>query len=178
VNAESHNSVNAAPATAVPAATLPRAPEADTDGEHSSSRRARLLYALAAILTLIGLCDALYLTVQHIAGRGAECGYFASCDRVLTSSYATVSGVPIALFGALAYFTAFSLATLAAFDYARARMLLTLLVAVMFLFTLWLLFVQAFVLRAFCDYCLLSAATILLLTTTVAFARFSERRRT
>lgn len=138
--------------------------------------RARLLYAVAALLALVGLADALYLTVQHITGRGAECGYFASCDAVLTSSYATVGGVPIALFGLVAYFAAFSLATLAAFKYARARMLLTLLVAAMFLVTLWLVLVQAFVLRAFCDYCLLSAATVFLLTLTVALARFLERR--
>lgn len=142
-----------------------------------SRTRTRFLYALAAALALVGLADALYLTVQHIAGRGAECGYFASCDEVLTSSYATVGGVPIALFGLVAYFAAFSLATLAAFGYARVRAALTLLVAAMFLVTLWLVFVQAFVLRAFCDYCLLSAATIFLLTLTVALARFSERRR-
>jgi uncharacterized membrane protein len=34
----------------------------------------------------------------------------------------------------------------------------------MFLATLWLLYVQAFVLKAFCDYCLFSAAIVFLLT--------------
>jgi uncharacterized membrane protein len=141
-----------------------------------NNRRARIFYALAAGLSLIGLADSLYLTIKHVTGQGAECGYFASCDRVLTSPYATVGSVPIAFFGLVAYFTAFSLATLAAFDYRRARLFLILVVAAMFLTTLWLLFVQAFLLRAFCDYCLLSAVTVFLLTMSVAFASFSERR--
>ncbi|PYK66968.1 MAG: hypothetical protein DME50_03925 [Verrucomicrobia bacterium] len=57
----------------------------------------------------------------------------------------------------------FSLATFAAFAYKRAGGLLTLLVAAMFLVTLWLLYVQAFVLHAYCRYCLFSAAITFLL---------------
>jgi uncharacterized membrane protein len=72
--------------------------------------------------------------------------------------------VPLAAVGAVAYFTAFSLATLAAFGIRRVRVLLMLLVQGMFAVTLWLVLVQAFVLHAFCDYCLLSAAVTLLLT--------------
>jgi uncharacterized membrane protein len=52
-----------------------------------------------------------------------------------------------------------------------------LLVQAMFAVTLWLLLVQAFVLHAFCDYCLLSAAVTLLLTAT-AFAAYVHPRRT
>ncbi len=53
-------------------------------------------------------------------------------------------GIPLALIGATAYFSAFSLATLAAFDYKLAGTLLTILVGLMFLTTLWLLYLQAF----------------------------------
>ena len=63
-----------------------------------------------------------------------------------------------AAFGAAAYFAVFSLALLAAFGYARARIFLTLVVAVMFGVSVWLLYVQAFILHAFCPFCLLSAA--------------------
>jgi len=82
---------------------------------------------------------------------------------VLGSVYASVRDIPTAAFGALGYFVVFSLATLAAFGYARARMFLAVGVAAMFLGTLFLLYVQAFVLHAFCPFCLLSAALTFIL---------------
>jgi uncharacterized membrane protein len=94
---------------------------------------------------------------------------------VLGSAYATLGGIPIASLGALAYFTVFSCATLAAFGYSGARALLQLVVALMFLATLWLLFVQAFILRAFCAYCLLSAAVTLTLAGIVVALRLIHK---
>ncbi|HAF14230.1 MAG TPA: hypothetical protein DCK99_11145 [Blastocatellia bacterium] len=55
------------------------------------------------------------------------------------------------------------MATLAGFCCARARIFLTLAVIGMFAATLWLLYVQAFILHAFCLFCLLSAALTFLL---------------
>ena len=67
------------------------------------------------------------------------------------------------MLGALAYFSAFTFATFAAFGYARAPKFLALMVGMMFLATLWLLYVQAFLLHAYCRYCLLSAAITFLI---------------
>jgi len=121
------------------------------------------LYAVAAIVSLAGLADATYLTVQALTGETLTCGGSPDCFRVLGSSYARIAGMPVAAFGCLAYFSVFSLATFAAFAYRRAAALLTLLVGAMFLVTLWLLYVQAFVLHAYCRYCLFSAAITFLL---------------
>jgi uncharacterized membrane protein len=77
---------------------------------------------------------------------------------VLTSKYATFAGVPLALVGAIGYFTVFAAATMAAFGTDKARRVLTIMIGVMFVGTLWLLYLQAFVIKAYCDYCLLSAA--------------------
>jgi len=74
-----------------------------------------------------------------------------------------VGGVPVALLGALAYFSVFTFATFAAFGYARARTPLIPIIGAMFLATLWFLYVQAFVLHAYCRYCLFSAAITFLL---------------
>ena len=139
------------------------------------SRRAALLDACAALLALVGLCDAVYLTVEHLNGTSLQCSITHGCAEVLGSRYATVGGLPLAAFGAAAYFTAFSLSTLAAFGYASTRRLLAALVALMFLFTLWLLYLQAFVLHAFCQYCLLSAAVTTLLLIVVLAQRFAAR---
>ena len=126
----------------------------------NASRFRIILYTLAAIVSLAGLADATYLTVQALTGETLVCGGSPDCFRVLGSSYARLAGIPVAASGTLAYFGVFSFAMFAAFGYARARAFLTLTVGTMFLATLWLLYVQAFVLHAFCRYCLFSAALV------------------
>jgi uncharacterized membrane protein len=126
-----------------------------------------LLYVSSALLSLFGLADAIYLTIEHITGQGVRCTIVAGCSEVLSSSYAVMFGVPLAAIGAGAYFGVFSLATLAAFGYRTAGLLLTLLVSGMFLVSLWLIYLQAFVIKAFCQFCLFSAAVTILLTVLV-----------
>lgn len=123
----------------------------------------KILYALAAFVSLLGVAEATYLTVVHLTGETAVCGGSASCFEVLGSAYARIGPIPLAGLGALAYFGAFSFATFAAFGHPRARKLFALIVWAMFTVTLWLLFVQAFLLHAFCRYCLFSAAMVFLL---------------
>lgn len=125
------------------------------------------------LFSLIGLLDSIYLTVQHLTGKSVKCTVTGGCSKVLSSSYATIAGMPTAAFGALAYFTAFSLATLALFGYKQARTGLAILIVPMILTTLWLFYLQAFVLHAFCEFCLLSATMTLMLTALVVLARRS-----
>jgi uncharacterized membrane protein len=146
--------------------------------EAERQARGRRLCTIAACIALVGLADAIYLTVEHLTGETATCVVTAGCAEVLGSKYATIGKVPLAALGACAYFTAFSLAILAAFDYRRAATFLMLLVQAMFVVTLWLVLVQAFVLHAFCDYCLLSAVLTLLLTGAVFAAYlFTDRSK-
>jgi uncharacterized membrane protein len=141
--------------------------------ELAIGNRQLAIYAIAALLSLVGLVDALYLTVEHVTGQSVQCTITSGCSEVLSSSYAVVAGIPLAAIGAAAYFSVFSLATLAAFGYQVAKPLLLLLVAMMFLVSLWLVYLQAFVIREFCQYCLLSAA----ITTTLLVVVIIARRR-
>src|SRR5438034_897719 len=85
------------------------------------SRFRTILYIVAAIVALAGLADATYLAVQALTGETLSCGGSPDCFRVLGSSYAKVGGIPVALLGALAYFSVFTLATFAAFGLEQAR---------------------------------------------------------
>jgi uncharacterized membrane protein len=127
------------------------------------SRFRTILFTATAIVSLIGLADATYLTVQAFTGETLSCGGSPDCFKVLGSSYARIGGLPVALLGAVAYFSVFAFATFAAFGYARARTFLISTVGAMFLATLWFLYVQHFVLHAYCRYCLFSAAITFLL---------------
>jgi uncharacterized membrane protein len=133
------------------------------------------LYITAAIVSLLGLADAIYLTVEHVTGQSVRCTIVAGCSEVLSSQYAVVAGVPLAAIGAAAYFSVFSLATLAAFGYGVAGKLLTAVVIAMFFVSLWLIYLQAFVIHAFCQFCLLSAAVTTALLVIALLARRSTR---
>jgi uncharacterized membrane protein len=122
-----------------------------------------ILYTAVAVVAVAGLADATYLTVQALTGETLSCGGSPDCFRVLGSSYAKLGGIPVAILGALAYFTVFTFATFAAFGYPRAPKFLALIAGAMFLATLWLLYVQAFLLHAYCRYCLFSAALTFLI---------------
>ncbi len=162
----------------------PKAPAAKTaakletvEATADKAKAGTILFAAAALLALIGLADSIYLTIEHLAGRSVPCTITGGCEQVLTSPYATVAGLPLSGLGALAYFTAFSLATLAAFGYRKAADLLIILVVLMLAVSVYLFILQAFVIKAFCQFCLLSAAITLLLALLVSAERFYFRRR-
>ena len=128
------------------------------------AKRRNVLFILIVILSLCGLADSIYLTIEHITGQSVRCTIIAGCSEVLSSSYAVVGGYPLASIGALAYFTVFSLTILALFGYRIAVQVLIPLVLVMCLVSLWLIYLQAFVIHAFCQFCLLSAVITFSLT--------------
>ena len=133
-------------------------------------------FLATAALSLVGLGDALYLTIQDLTGQSLRCTIVSGCSEVLSSAYAHVGPIPLAALGAFAYFTVFSLAILAAYGHRFAQPLLRVLLVIMFLMTLWLLYLQAFVIRHFCQYCLLSAAVTSTLAAIVWVSRILEQR--
>src|SRR5713101_7951553 len=150
----------------------------ETMSAAESQQRIGWSYLIAALLSLIGLADSIYLTVEHLTGQSLRCTIISGCSEVLSSPYSHFGRVPLAALGAIAYFTVFDLSILAAFGYRFAQPLLAVLVAVMFLMTLWLLYLQAFVIHHFCQYCLLSAAVTIILTGLVVIApRVQNRER-
>ena len=140
------------------------------------SRFRTILYTIVAIVAVAGLADATFLSVQSLTGETLSCGGSPDCFKVLGSSYAKIGSVPVALLGAVAYFCVFTFATFAAFGYARARTFLIPTIGAMFLATLWFLYVQAFLLHAYCRYCLLSAAMTFLLAGLLIAAPPPQRR--
>jgi len=114
---------------------------------------------LAALVALVGLVDSIYLTVEHYRGELPPCTIVQGCELVLTSAWSEIYGIPLAAFGALAYFAAFSLALLAGCGRRALWPVFGIQVILMSLFTVWLLYLQAYVIGVFCQFCLLSAAT-------------------
>lgn len=127
--------------------------------EAAETSSIRKLPVAAAIAAVAGLADATYLTVHHFTAEPVPCSLITGCETVLTSPYAEIGGVPLAAFGAAAYFVAFALALLAAFGNRTTWTLFGVQVSLMSIFTVWLLYLQAYVIGAFCQFCLISAIT-------------------
>ncbi|MBI2444575.1 MAG: vitamin K epoxide reductase family protein [Candidatus Magasanikbacteria bacterium] len=116
------------------------------------------------VISLVGFVDASYLTLKHYQGEPPTCSILAGCEVVTTSRYATIYQIPVALLGALYYLAVF-LGAVAYLDTRREVILrwLARLTVLGFLATLWFFYLQAFVIGAYCLYCLVSAATSTLL---------------
>ena len=129
---------------------------------------------IAALLGCFGLIDSGYLTIKHLQGAYVQCG--DECSAVLGSQYADgVAGIPLAGFGVMAYSAVIVAALLMATGVAKARRLLGLLAATMAIFSVWLVYLQAFVIHSFCRYCLASAGASFTLAGLMVLDRLFSR---
>ena len=115
------------------------------------------IFLILLILGILGFVDAAYLTVQHYEGASLACSVFSGCDRVTSSAYATWGGVPVALVGMLYYAAIAITAGLAVWKNEKYFFYAPIIGAFGFFASLWFVYLQVFVLGAFCSYCLVSA---------------------
>ncbi|RMF29493.1 MAG: vitamin K epoxide reductase family protein [Chloroflexi bacterium] len=116
------------------------------------------------LLSLIGIGVSGYLTWSHLAGQSPYCGSYHGCETVQSSPYAEVGGVPVAAVGLLGYLILLGLSLLR--GRVRGEMAFYLPVALFgvaligFLYSLYLTYLEAFVIRAWCFWCVTSALVI------------------
>ncbi|MBI2057453.1 MAG: vitamin K epoxide reductase family protein [Candidatus Yanofskybacteria bacterium] len=124
------------------------------------SKNLKWLLVGFAVFSLIGFLDASYLTVQHYKNGILPCLLFTGCDKVTSSSYAKVAGMPVSFLGAGYYFIVL-VSTILYFDTGNKKVLSILknLPIAGFIATLWFLFLQFFIIKAICFYCIVSAVT-------------------
>lgn len=130
-------------------ATFPRLPSSAT----------RILQYAIGVLGFLGFLDATYLTLLHYKNAIPPCTIHG-CEVVLSSSYATIAGIPISLIGVVYYLTVvvFIGILFQASESLKAKLTtwLVLLTGSGLLVGVFLVILQAFVLHAFCQYCLAS----------------------
>jgi uncharacterized membrane protein len=128
---------------------------------------------LVGLLALFGFADAFYLSLMHIQGGDIGCSVITGCDAVLTSEYAYLFGIPLAYLGVLYYLSV--LFGSALYYQTEKRLFLKAIATVVgggFLFTLWLIYLQAAVINAFCQFCLISALLTTLMGILLALGVF------
>jgi uncharacterized membrane protein len=108
------------------------------------------------LLSFLGLVDTLYLGIKR--GKPVPCSITTGCEEVLNSRFSAIGGLPISWFGFVFYLAVFSASAFAAFSEEDRLLRLTFWPALAgFLISVGLVGVQAFVLHAYCQYCLGSA---------------------
>lgn len=110
------------------------------------------------LLSFIGLLDSSYLSAKHFAGGPVECNFFSGCETVLNSKYSTIFGIPVALLGAAYYFTILFLSIYFLLEKKTEYIkFLAFFTIVGFFASMYFVILQLFILKAICEYCMLSA---------------------
>jgi uncharacterized membrane protein len=121
----------------------------------------RGLRRATAALALLGLAIAGYLTWVHYAGLEPICaGGSGGCERVQTSRWAELAGVPVAVLGVAGY-AAILLSLALPEEPGRSAAALVSLAGVGF--SAWLTYVEVARIHAICQWCVASAVVMTLL---------------
>lgn len=120
----------------------------------------RSLARAIGVLAAVGLAIAGYLTWVHYSGDEPLCLASGACERVQSSDYAKVAGVPVALLGLVGYLAI--LASLAIRGEA-GRMATALLALAGFGFSAYLTYAEVFEIEALCQWCVASAVIMTLI---------------
>ena len=128
-----------------------------------------------ALLAAAGVAIATFLTWQHVAGDIPPCGPVRGCETVLTSKYAEVAGIPVALGGALVSLVTLGGALAWWLRGDRRGLAVAYLAGLASLAALaYLTFLELFVIHAVCAWCVTYAVTVVA-TWLVALAAYRTR---
>ena len=116
---------------------------------------------LAALIALAGIFVALYLTLYKLGYIGTLACAVGSCETVQTSKWATFLGFPVAMWG-VGYYIAVLVISIAGLmpalaDRRGVSQLLVGMTGVGLVFSLWLTYLELFVINAICQWCVISA---------------------
>lgn len=120
-----------------------------------------------AVLALVGALVASYLLLHNLGLTGPVACGIGDCATVQNSRYARIAGIPVSALGLAGYLALVVLALLGLRPgLARARWISVLLLGGALagvLFSAYLTFLEAFVIRAWCQWCVISAVLITLI---------------
>jgi uncharacterized membrane protein len=132
-----------------------------------------------ALVSLLGLFIGAYLTLYKFGFIGTLACNVSSCEQVQTSRWSVFLGLPVATWG-LGFYAVMLVLSVAGLQprYAESRGLALgafVLAAWGVVFTAWLNYLEAFVIHAWCEWCIGSAAMVVVLFL-LALLDWRERR--
>lgn len=126
------------------------------------------LYWASVALAVVGTLVSIYMTIYKLTDNNAMCLGSGDCSTVNASSYSEIYGTPVALVGVAGYLAI--LAALLLEQYGKGKffkengpLAVFGLGVGGFGFTLYLVYVEAFILEAWCPFCVVSQITMTIL---------------
>ena len=110
----------------------------------------------------MALCVSVYLSVAKALSLTVPCDFTGGCETVLNSKYSEIAGVPLSTWG-IVYFSMIIVISLLANHYQKARKALKLFLAAGAAGAMVFLYLQFFVIKAICQYCLVTDSLSILM---------------
>jgi uncharacterized membrane protein len=124
----------------------------------------RVLLWAPAVLSSLGIFISGYLVSKRFTGGSLACTRWAQCDVVNNSVYSQIYGVPVSVLGLVGYLLLLALALAALWTTGctqRKILLLSLVLAVGGVgFSVYLTYLEIYVIEALCAWCVASAIVI------------------
>ena len=124
------------------------------------------LSQLAIVLAIIGLLVSIYMTIYKITSNDSMCIGSGDCKTVNASRYAEVYGIPVAVLGVAGYSAILAVLFLErrpGFFEDNGSLLFFGLSLTGFLFTLYLIYVEVALIKAYCPFCITSQTVMTLI---------------
>ena len=121
------------------------------------------LRQITIALTIIGLLVSIYMTIYKVTNNETMCIGSSGCSEVNASRYSEVNGIPVAVLGVAGYAAILALLFLEqrpGMFQQNGSMLFFGVSLLGFLFTLYLIFVEVALIKAYCPFCLTSQAVM------------------
>lgn len=121
------------------------------------------LRQITIALTLIGLLVSIYMTVYKYTNNESMCIGSAGCSEVNASRYSEINGIPVAVLGVVGYTVILALLFLEqqpGIFQENGAMLFFGVSLLGFLFTLYLIYLEVALIKAYCPFCLTSQAVM------------------
>lgn len=118
------------------------------------------------VLTVLGVLVSIYMTIYKVTNNESMCIGSGGCSIVNASGYSEVRGIPVAVFGVLGYISILVLLYLEnmpGFFQTNGSMLLFTVTLTGFLFTVWLVYVEVALIKAYCPFCITSQISMTLI---------------
>ena len=118
-------------------------------------------YTLIVVIAFNGFLLASYIRHKKVSNEILVCPLKSNCETVIFSNYSKLFGIPVEILGILYYLTitlAYVFFLVVPISMPQLLVLgVSSLTVLAFLFSLYLTFVQAFALKQWCTWCLISA---------------------
>ena len=134
------------------------------------------LRQISIVLAILGLLISIYMTIYKVTNNESMCIGSSGCSQVNASRYSEINGIPVAVLGVVGYAVILVLLFLEqrpGFFQENGSLLFFGVSLMGFLFTLYLIYIEVALIKAYCPFCLASQAimTVIFIISVIRLVR-------